>query len=207
MGMFNNTLLMTFLVFAAEMCVVTLGTIRIIFVSRGQKKLATSLGVFEVSLWLYAMSQIMSNLSDPWCFMAFAGGFATGNYLGVVIHDKLALGNSLVEIITRKDASELAQRLSAADFGVTRIDGHGATGPVHILRSIVKRKEVERITQIIKDFDTNAFYAVDEVQSVNQGIFPLEKLAANSNPLRVLFGRSRLHAATSSEAPVSELSS
>jgi uncharacterized protein YebE (UPF0316 family) len=186
-GAVNNSLVLPMLVFLAEMCVVTLGTIRIIFLSRGQKKLATLLGFFEVSMWLFAIGQIMSHLDDPWCFFAFAGGFASGNYLGVVIHEKLALGNSVVQIITHKDAGELARRLTEADFGVTRLEGHGANGPVQVVFSIVKRREVEKITRLINNFDPMAFYAIDEVQSVNQGIFPLEKMSADANPLRILF--------------------
>jgi len=200
----DSAVVLPLLVFLAEMCVVTLGTIRIIFLSRGQKTLASLLGLFEVSLWLYAIGQIMSNLSDPWCFAAFAGGFGTGNYLGVVIHEKLALGNSVVQIITHKDAGELVRRLTAADFGVTRIAGQGATGPVQIVFSIVKRKEVERVTRLIRDFDATAFFAVDEVQNVNQGIFPLERMASpESHPLRVLFRRFGMTPAGPQEVEVS----
>jgi uncharacterized protein YebE (UPF0316 family) len=71
------------LVFVAEVCVVTLSTIRIIFVSRGMKVLASVLGFFEISIWLFAIGQIMQNLSDFGCYLAFSGGFTLGNYLGI----------------------------------------------------------------------------------------------------------------------------
>src|SRR5215212_9519410 len=77
------------LIFLAEMTVVTCGTLRIIFVSRGQKYLAPCLGFFEIVIWLFAISQVMKHLHNGWCFLAFAGGFTVGNFLGILIEKKL----------------------------------------------------------------------------------------------------------------------
>jgi len=65
-------------IFAAEVCVVTLCTIRTIFVARGMKFLAPLLGFFEVSIWLFAIGAVMKNLNDIACYAAFAGGFPLG---------------------------------------------------------------------------------------------------------------------------------
>lgn len=168
--------LMPALVFAAELFVVTLGTIRIIFVARGFKLLAPLLGFAEVFIWLFAIGQIMRNLDDPLCFLAFAGGFALGNYVGLVINERLAIGTSAVQIITHKDAGELIRRLACEKFGVTSLEGQGATGPVRVIFTIVKRKEVERVTRLIEEFDPRAFYAIEEMETVNHGIFPMQKV-------------------------------
>src|SRR3954447_12833495 len=80
-------------IFAAETCVVTLSTLRTIFLARGRKYLAPTLGFFEVSLWLIAIGEVMKNLSDVRCSLAFAGGFTLGNFLGILIEQKLALGS------------------------------------------------------------------------------------------------------------------
>src|ERR1700693_3306783 len=88
------------LIFVAEICVVTISTVRIIFVSRGRKFLASVLGFFEVTIWLFAIGQIMQNLSNIGCYAAFASGFSLGNYLGVLIEQKLAMGDSVIRIIT-----------------------------------------------------------------------------------------------------------
>ena len=73
------------LIFVAEMCVVTISTVRIIAIARSLKALAAGLGFFEISIWLFAIGQVMSNLTDPACYAAFAGGFVLGNYLGILI--------------------------------------------------------------------------------------------------------------------------
>ena len=147
---------LTLLVFLAELCVVTIGTIRIIFVARGMKVLAPILGFFEVSIWLFAIGQIMQNLTDLGCYLAFAGGFTAGNFLGVLIEKKLAIGSVVVRIITPRDVRDLIEGLQAAEYGVTTIDAQGATGPVKVVFTIVRRKELSSVVAIITTFSHQA---------------------------------------------------
>lgn len=163
------------LVFLAELCVVTISTIRIIFVARGMKILAPILGFFEVSIWLFAIGQIMQNLTDLGCYLAFAGGFTAGNFLGVLIEQKLAIGSVVVRVITPKDVGELIERLQAAEYGVTTISAQGTTGPVKIVFTAVRRRELDGVIGIIKEFDAKAFYSVDDLQSLEAGVFPAAK--------------------------------
>src|SRR5690349_12095077 len=90
-------------IFIAEALVVTLSTLRTIFLGKGMKLLAPLLGFFEVSIWLFAISEVMRNLGDLRCALAFAGGFTLGNFLGILIEQKLALGSVVVRTITNKD--------------------------------------------------------------------------------------------------------
>lgn len=166
------TLSLPLIIFLAEVGVVTISTLRIIFVARGKKYLAPLLGTFEIVIWLYAVGQIMQNLSDVSCYLAFAGGFTTGNYLGILIEQKLALGSVVVRIITNKDARPLTESLQAAEYGVTSMDGRGATGPVQIVFSVIKRKELAHVVAIVQRFDRRAFYSVDDLHTAAQGIFP-----------------------------------
>src|SRR5688500_6234672 len=128
-----SDLLVPFAVFAAELCVVTVGTLRIIFVSRGMRFLAPLLGFFEVMTWLFAITQIMQNLSNPACFVAFAAGFAVGNFLGIHIERKLAMGSAVIRVITRQDSGALAAALRGENYGVTTLEGQGGTGPVQVV--------------------------------------------------------------------------
>ncbi len=161
------------LVFFAELCVVTISTIRIIFLSRGMKVRAALLGFFEITIWLFAIGQIMRNLSDVGCFLGFAGGFTLGNYLGVLIEKKLAIGTLVVRIITHRNASELIGRLQAANFGVTSLDAEGSTGPVKIIFTVIQRRELAAVASLIRGVHPQAFYSVEEVQESQEGIFRL----------------------------------
>jgi uncharacterized protein YebE (UPF0316 family) len=169
-----------FIIFLAEVCVVTVGTLRIIFVSRGHRFLAPMLGFCEITMWLFAMRQIMQNLDDLGCFLGFALGFTLGNFLGIIIDKKLALGTLKVHVITQRNSDPLLQDLRGSDFGATRIPGHGATGPVNIIMTVIRRKQLHEVLGIIRGFDPDAFYAVDELQITSAGIFPLSQSKAES---------------------------
>jgi len=180
------------LVFAAELVVVTLSTVRIICLGRGQKVLASIIGFFEVSIWLFAIGQIMQNLSDLGCYLGFAGGFTVGNFLGVLVEKRLGLGTLVVRVITSREPDGLVDRLRAAHYGVTCLDGHGATGPVTVVLTVIPRKELAGVTAIIKGFDPRCFYAVDDVQSAEAGVFPQGRgslRGAVPGPLRRLTAR------------------
>jgi uncharacterized protein YebE (UPF0316 family) len=162
-------------IFLAEVCVVTICTMRTIFVARGMKILAPLLGVFEVSIWLFAIGEVMKHLNDWRCSAAFAGGFTLGNYLGVLLEEKLAIGSVGVRMITHLDAGRLIDALRAADYGVTCIQAEGSTGPVHVIYTVIKRKDLERVLSIARRFYPNLFYSVDDLHSATAGVAPLSR--------------------------------
>ena len=169
-----NYVVLPFIIFLMRLTDVTLMTLRIIFVSKGYKLWSSVMGFFEVSVWLVAISQVMNNLDKPLYAIAYAVGFACGNYLGAYLDEKIALGVNLLQIITNKDAEQLVKYLRDNDFGVTSINAEGARGPVKVIYSVVRRKDLNKIIQIVNEFNPNAFYSVAEVRSVNKGIFPVK---------------------------------
>ncbi|KKL44894.1 hypothetical protein LCGC14_2361130 [marine sediment metagenome] len=169
---FYAWLILPLLIFLARVADVSIGTVRLIFISRGLKYLAPLVGFFEILIWLLAIGQIMKNLSNPACYIAYAGGFAMGNFVGLWIAERLSLGVVLVRVVTNKDATELVGYLKSADYGVTIIDGQGATGQVKVVFTIVPRREVKRVVDLIKKFNPNAFFTVEEVGFVEKGILP-----------------------------------
>jgi uncharacterized protein YebE (UPF0316 family) len=162
-------------IFLAEVCVVTISTMRTIFVSRGMKFLAPLLGMFEVTIWLFAIGEVMKNLGDWTCSAAFAGGFTLGNFLGILLEEKLAMGSVGVRMITHKNAGKLIDELRAAAYGVTRIDALGATGPVQVIYTVIKRKQLDKVLAIARRFDPQVFYSVDDLHSAAAGVAPLSR--------------------------------
>ena len=95
------------LIFLARIMDVSIGTLRLIFVSRGYKYYAPMLGFFEVIIWLLAIGQIMQHLDNFLCYLAYGLGFATGNYIGIYLDEKLSLGTVLIRIVSKTDTSGL----------------------------------------------------------------------------------------------------
>ena len=179
-------IILPLLIFLARICDVTLGTIRLIFVARGFKYLAPLIGFFEILIWILAIGQIMQNLSNPICYLAYAGGFASGNYIGIVIAEKMSLGIVLVRVVTQKEAHRLVERLRAHDYGVTTVDGQGAGGAVQVIFTIVPRREVETVVTLVKEFNPRAFYSIEEVGFVEEGVFPERRNWGSRRLLRFL---------------------
>ena len=169
--------LLPVLIFLARICDVTLDTLRIIYVGRGMKFLAPVIGFVEVMIWLVAITQIFKNLSNPVCYVAYAGGFAMGNLIGILIEEKMAIGTVVIRIITQKDAEALIDRLKESRYGVTHVDAQGAMGQVKIIFTIVKRKAINSVLEIVRGCNPLAFYTIEDVRSVRKGVFPLFKAA------------------------------
>jgi uncharacterized protein YebE (UPF0316 family) len=161
-----------FMIFCARVCDMSLDTIRVIFMSKGIKYLPAIIGFFEVIIWLVAIGQVMNNLTNVVCYIAYGAGFATGTIVGMAIEEKLSLGLTSVRIITKEDPSDLMQYLRMHDYGVTSIDGEGATGKVKMVFTIIKRQDLSHVISIIKQFNPAAFYSIEEVKSVAEGVFP-----------------------------------
>ena len=164
--------LLPFLIFLSRICDVTIGTIRIVMVSKGQKYWAPILGFFEVFIWLVAITRIIQNLDNWLCYFAYAGGFATGNYIGLIIEEKMAIGIVKIQIITSKEAKQLIENLKSAGYGITHHEAHDGTETVSIIYSIIKRTEIQKVENIVKTTNPKAFYSVEDVKSVSHGIFP-----------------------------------
>lgn len=164
--------LLPLFIFLARVFDVTLGTMRIIFISRGKRFLAPVLGFFEVFVWIVAVSQLVTNLQNIAGFFAYAAGFAAGNYVGMVLEDRLALGTLSVRIITVREADDLARRLHDEGYGVTAIDAQGSTGRVKVIYTIIKRKDLPQVVSIIKSLNPRAFFSVEEIRAASEGIFP-----------------------------------
>ena len=155
----------------ARICDVTLGTLRIIFVSRGMKLLAPALGFFEVLIWLIAIGQIMQNLSSWINYVAYAAGFALGNYIGMLVEERLAVGTLAMRIITQKEAHELIAALREHNIGTTSIDARGMKGEVSLIFSIFKRQHLPLVQKLIKTHNPQAFVSINDIRSVQEGYF------------------------------------
>lgn len=184
MGMdYVSPIVVPLLIFVARIFDVTLGTIRIILVSRGVKIPASLLGFFEVLIWLIAIGRVMQNLTNVANYIAYAGGFAMGNFVGIYIEGKLAMGFLSIRIVTAKDAAALIDYLKSEDFGVTSVAARGVSGEVRIVFTIIRRGELQDTMEIISKFNPGAFIAIEDVRSVSRDIL------ASAKPRRITFRR------------------
>ena len=157
------------LIFFARVADVSLGTFRTIVIFRGHKFLAAFIGFFEIIIWVVAASQVLTNLDHWYLAVAYAGGFAVGNFVGMWIESRFAIGNELIRCISfNRDV--LAEMLRNEGFKVVSFDGDmGEGNPVELLLIIEKRRNVPSLIRLIKELDQTAVYSVSDVKSVYEG--------------------------------------
>lgn len=167
-------------IFCARIVDVSIGTLRIIFLTRGFKYSAALLGFIESLVWIIAISQVMTNVNNWAAYLSFAAGFASGNVVGIWVEEKIALGTLIVRIITQREANDLIEAMRAADYIVTCIDAEGGEGPVKVIFTIVRRKKLERVISLIRKYNPNAFYTVEDVRFASS---PFGSLATSKRPV------------------------
>lgn len=163
-----NWVIIPALIFCARLIDVSLGTLRIVFVSKGNKTLAPLLGFVEMLIWLVAITQVMQNLQNVACYLGWAGGFAVGNYLGLRIEEKLAIGQLVIRVITVEPATQLIENLKGKGYRLTCVDAYGTRGKVNLLFMIIQRKSLNHIKALIRHYHPNAFYSIEDVRGVSE---------------------------------------
>ena len=165
------------LIFAMRVVDVSMGGVRILLMVRGWRKVAAAIGFFEVLIWILAVGNAMQHLTSVYHLVGYAGGFATGTYVGVWIVHVLALGRVVVRaIIPDGEGGATARALRDAGFAVTEIDGRGRDGPVDIVNVVVGRRHVSQIAEVIESTAPKSFITVEEVRTTRRGM--LQPIAA-----------------------------
>jgi len=163
--------LLPLFIFFARIFDVSLGTLRIIFVTKGMRKVAPFVGFFEVLIWLLAISRIMQDLDNWVSYVAYAGGFATGNFVGMYLEERLAIGHEMIRVITRKDATNLIEDLRNKGDGLTSVKAEGIEGEVAVIYIIARRSMIQEVLDEINQFNPRALYTVESIKYVNKEIF------------------------------------
>ncbi|OGU93902.1 MAG: hypothetical protein A2475_03085 [Ignavibacteria bacterium RIFOXYC2_FULL_35_21] len=188
---FNTTawILIPLFIFLARVCDVSIGTLRIILISKGYRFYSAALGFVEVFIWITAVSQIMLNLHNFYYYFVWALGFATGTYVGVTIERRISLGQLIVRVITRFNADNLIEFVKSKNYHFTHVDAIGNSGNVKVLYIVIKRQNLYELIDNIKNYNPNAFYTVEDVRIVSEGYFPKRNFGWYNHylPLKKMF--------------------
>lgn len=157
------------LIFLGRLTDVTLGTLRIILIGRGMRKMAPLVGFLEVLVWLLVLTTVIEHLDRPLNFIAYAAGFAAGTYAGMYVEGKIALGLVAVRVITEADCSDLLARLREERFGATDFAARGLQGRVRFILTILPRRDLDRLIDLVRQLHPHAFVTVSDVRAASEG--------------------------------------
>ena len=162
-------------IFCLRLIDVSMGTVRILMAMRGRRLLAGAIGFLEVTIFLVAISQVVTNIGNWWNVIGYAGGFALGQIIGITIDKKIAIGLAEVNIVSMGMGTQIAEALRGDGFGATEFLGAGHSSIVDMVRTVVRRKEVPSVVARATTLDDKAFITVQEMQSAYRGRWRLGK--------------------------------
>ena len=159
------------IIFVLRVSDMTMDTLRVLFVMRGKKKIAWVLGFCQSAIYVFAIGKVLTQLNNPLNIIGYAAGFATGNVIGMIIEERIAMGHILVNIISPRLGSAIVTHLRQNGYAVTEIAGRGKDGMVSMINCSVLRKQVDKVHQLISEIDPEAFITAEDVRPIKHGFW------------------------------------
>jgi len=145
------------IIFLSKVADVTMGTFRVQMIISRKKLIAGVLGFFEVLIFILIVSKVIQDIGNWLNVIAYCGGFATGNMVGIYISEKISKDIISVGIISKNKWREIEEKLRDEGFGVTRNVGYGKDGEVQILRVICERNYFPKVREVSLEYDRKVF--------------------------------------------------
>jgi uncharacterized protein YebE (UPF0316 family) len=159
------------LIFFLRVCDMSLDTLRVLVVMRGKKTIAWVLGFMQSAIFVVAISNVLRNLDNPLNMIGYAAGFATGNVVGMMIEERIAIGHTHMRIVSPTLGSAIAESLREAGYAITEIPARGKDGMVTVLNCSVLRKNVSKVHDMVNQIDAQAFITAEDVRPVRRGFW------------------------------------
>ncbi len=158
-------------IFFLRICDMALDTIRLLFVVRGKRLLAWILGFMQSMIFVVAITSVLKNVNNILNIFGYAGGFATGVVLGMIIEERLAIGHIHFTIISSTRGRRLADQMRRAGYAVTEFSGRGKNGTVDLLHVDVTRKDMDHVETLVLETDPDAFVTYEDIRPVRRGFW------------------------------------
>ncbi|MGL4209890.1 MAG: DUF2179 domain-containing protein [Candidatus Adiutrix sp.] len=158
-------------IFFGRIIDVSLGTLRIVFVSRGARNIAPIIGFVEVFIWIIVIAQVFSRADSLLAYLSYAAGYSFGTYLGLTLENRIGLGFAILRLFTSNRGVDLVRTLNEHGFGATIINAEGAVTKVNIVETVIRRVSIREVEKLIHTYDPSAFYTIEDVRTRRKGIF------------------------------------
>lgn len=158
-------------IFFSRVIDVSMATMRMLLIVKGKRLQVALIGFFEVIIYIVALGRVVNSLDKPVNLLVYALGFAAGNYVGIYLEEKLALGSIAVQVIPSEHDFEIIEKLRANGYGVTVVEGMGKAGLKHILTVYAPRKELTKILNLVGELDAKAFTAIMDAKKTLGGYY------------------------------------
>ncbi|MEA5094756.1 hypothetical protein SDC9_67417 [bioreactor metagenome] len=160
------------IIFCAKIIEVSISTVRLVLINKGERVKGALLAFIEIMIWLIVVSSVLNNITeDPIKVFIYAIAFSMGNFIGVTLESKIAVGLSSIQVVVNEEnGEELADILRDQGFGVTIIDGRGKNdSKKNLLFVQLKRKKIPEAVKLIRLTAPQAYITVNDIKSMMGG--------------------------------------
>ena len=153
----------------------SMDTIRIMAMLRGNKLIAWLLGFLQSVIFILTLGTVINDMDNLLNIFVYGAGFATGNVFGIWLEGRLAFGYFNVRIISPKLGKAIVKQLREEGYAVTEIRARGKDGAVSLLNASVRRRDVEKLRNIVAEIDESAFITGEEMRPLLRGFWRRSK--------------------------------
>jgi uncharacterized protein YebE (UPF0316 family) len=167
----QQTILIALMIFAVRVISTSLDTVRVILTMRNNKFWVWVLGFINSAIWVLTFVYVLADIDNIINLIFYAAGFATGNVIGMMIEDKLAMGFAEIRVISPKWGAAILEVLRENNYAVTEMPGRGKDGMVSVITSSVRRNQVHDFEKLVRGVDEGAFITTEDVVEVQRGFW------------------------------------
>ena len=150
---------------------VSIGTLRMILISKGYRREGTILSFIEIVLWTFVASRVIMGIAEaPIKGIVYSIGFSIGVYLGSRIEGRIAMGRILLQAIVSKENAALSiDSLRGKGYAVTTMEARGRDSEKQVLMIFANRKGKDEIINDILKLDKSAMIITNDVSTLHGG--------------------------------------
>jgi uncharacterized protein YebE (UPF0316 family) len=164
-------LLIALLIFVLRVVYMSMDTLRFLFIMRGRKVSVWLLGFAEAAVFIVTIAYVLADTQNVFNLLAYAGGFATGNVVGMWMEERLAIGFAELRVISSWRGTAVGDQLREHDYAVTEIPARGKDGMVTMLTCSIRRKEIPEVEKLVREVDEDAFITTEDIVKVQRGFW------------------------------------
>jgi uncharacterized protein YebE (UPF0316 family) len=158
-------------VFLLRLMDMSLDTLRLLFVMRGRKLLSGMIGALQATVFILAVSAVLSGPLNAFTVAGYALGFAAGVIVGMVAEERLAIGYSYLRVYSPSRGKAIADGLRQSGHAVTEFTARGKDGLLTVVNCVIARRDAPHARDLVEGIDPNAFITIDEARALRRGYF------------------------------------
>ncbi|MCX5648044.1 MAG: DUF5698 domain-containing protein [Planctomycetota bacterium] len=159
-------------IFLCRISDVSIDTLRVISIVKGQRVLAAVFGMVASGIFIVALATVFRPPIHWLQMVGYAAGFGVGTLVGMTLAARLSAEFVLLRVLSRPPGGLISDRLRSGGFAVTAVAGEGRDGPVEILFSVVRRSQARKALDLVRAVDAKAFVVLEPVQHGAGGYVP-----------------------------------